>query len=68
MTTAYEAPILAQRLAIEQACRSTGLAGIERVREVLAEVTEPVLESAGKFARDHYCPVKRFVGARKSLI
>ena len=53
----YEAPLKAQRLAIEQACRASGLAAISEVRETVSDVADTVLESAGKFARDILSPL-----------
>ena len=59
MSTAYEAPISAQRLAIRQTSRLTGLADVPDAREFFGEVTESVLESAGKFAREVLSPLNR---------
>jgi acyl-CoA dehydrogenase len=64
MSTAYEAPLPMQRLALEQACRSTGLASVAGVRPLLDDVAEPVLESAGKFAHEILSPLNR-VGDRE---
>jgi alkylation response protein AidB-like acyl-CoA dehydrogenase len=57
MAMPVEAPLAAQRLAIEQACRASGLSEVPSVRETVAEVADTVLESAGRFARDVLSPL-----------
>ena len=57
MSSAYEAPLHIQLLALEQACRSTGLADLPEVRQLISDVAGSVLESAGKFAREVLSPL-----------
>src|SRR6185295_16642385 len=57
MTTPYDAPVTQMRSAIDHAVRTTGLDGVPRARDALADVTESVLENAARFARDVLSPL-----------
>jgi len=57
MSTAYQAPLAAQRLAIDQACRATGLGAQPAVAETLRDVADAVLEGAARFAGEVLSPL-----------
>lgn len=57
MPAPYDAPLTQIRSAVDHAAASTGLDSIATLRESLDEVTDSVLESAARFARDVLSPL-----------
>ncbi|HVY83052.1 MAG TPA: acyl-CoA dehydrogenase [Steroidobacteraceae bacterium] len=57
MATPYDAPLNQIRFAIDHANRTTGLERIASVRECLGDVTDSVLASAARFAREVLSPL-----------
>ncbi|HEV7716987.1 MAG TPA: acyl-CoA dehydrogenase family protein, partial [Steroidobacteraceae bacterium] len=57
MATPYDAPLGQIRMAIDRAAATSGLQSVPSASDSLAEVTDSVLESAARFAREVLSPL-----------
>ncbi len=64
MANRYQAPLALVRLALDQAARTSGASSLPGYDEVLADLAEPILENASRFAGDVLSPLNT-VGDRE---